>query len=93
MDEKFLRPIFCFCLRRRAVNPPPHPVPNIVWKPLEELAEAVRDDEPIVTNEMAVLKGVCVVMKGDLFHGRFIQKYLVFSGIDHLRNLQVPAKS
>jgi hypothetical protein len=93
MHEKFLCPVFSLGLRSRVSNSPPHPVGNVIWKPLVELAEAVRDDEPIVADEVTVLNGICVVARSGLFDGRFFQKDWAFLGIDHLRNLQVPAKS
>ena len=47
-------------------NPLSHPVRHIGRESLVKLDEAVRDDEPIVTHEVAVSNGVRIIMRSNL---------------------------
>jgi hypothetical protein len=56
MQEKLLRPVFSLSRRGTISNPPSHPVRHIGRESLVELAEAVRDDEPIVNRCIIVVQ-------------------------------------
>jgi hypothetical protein len=51
-QEKLLRPVFSISRRNTISNPLSYPVRHIGWESQVELAEVVRDDEPIVTHEV-----------------------------------------
>jgi hypothetical protein len=50
VNEKVLRPVLDIFPRGRPVYVPVDPVADVLGKPLVELVEVLRDDEPIVPN-------------------------------------------
>ena len=52
LDEQVLRPVLQVFLLGGRIRVPPHPISDVLRKPLVELIEVFRNNEPVVTDKL-----------------------------------------
>ena len=68
MDQQVLRPILHVLRRSRPVRVPAHPVADVFGKPLVELREVLRDDEPVAPDVPTIFDRERIRLVRPLFH-------------------------